>query len=98
MAADLPENYARFMDAFQFIKDVAVDWDRSLYLEAEPGEYIVTARHPKLSTLNAAAESTATLPDARKDMITGAARFVYGLPEGATARQLAALLTVCRAG
>ena len=90
MAADLPENYARFMDAFQFIKDVAVDWDRSLYLEAEPGEYIVTARHPKLSTLNAAAESTATLPDARKDMITGAARFVYGLPEGATARQLAA--------
>ena len=53
MAADLPENYARFMDAFQFIKDVAVDWDKSLYLEAEPGEYIVTARHPKLSTLNA---------------------------------------------
>ena len=90
MAADLPENYARFMDAFQFIKDVAVDWDRSLYLEAEPGEYIVTARHPKLSTLNAAAESTATLPDARKDMITGAARFVYGLSEGATARELAA--------
>ena len=52
MAADLPENYARFMDAFQFIKDVAVDWDKSRYLEAEPGEYIVTARHPKLSTLN----------------------------------------------
>ena len=52
MAADLPENYARFMDAFQFIRDVAVDWDKSLYLEAEPGEYIVTARHPKLATLN----------------------------------------------
>ena len=52
MAADLPENYARFMDAFQFIKDVAVDWDRSLYLEAEPGAYIITARHPKLATLN----------------------------------------------
>ena len=50
MAADLPENYARFMDAFQFIKDVAVDWDKSLYLEAEPGEYIVTARHPNLAT------------------------------------------------
>ncbi|MBR5703806.1 MAG: glycoside hydrolase family 97 protein [Bacteroidales bacterium] len=47
MAADLPENYARFMDAFQFIKDVAVDWDKSIYLEAEPGEYIITARHPK---------------------------------------------------
>ena len=52
MAADLPENYARFMDAFQFIKDVAVDWDKSLYLAAEPGEYIVTARHPKYATLN----------------------------------------------
>ena len=52
MAADLPENYARFMDAFQFIKDVAVDWDKSIYLMAEPGAYIVTARHPKLSTLN----------------------------------------------
>ena len=89
MAADLPENYARFMDAFQFIKDVAVDWDKSLYLEAEPGEYIVTARHPKLSTLNAAAESTATLPDAKKDMVTGAAKFVYALPEGATAKDLA---------
>ena len=89
MAADLPQNYARFMDAFQFIKDVAVDWDKSLYLEAEPGEYIVTARHPKLSTLNAAAESTATLPDARKDMLSGAARFVYALPEGATAKDLA---------
>ncbi|MBR6002765.1 MAG: glycoside hydrolase family 97 protein [Bacteroidales bacterium] len=47
MAADLPENYARFMDAFQFIKDVAVDWDRSVYIEAEPGEYIITARRAK---------------------------------------------------
>ncbi len=52
MAADLPENYARFMDAFQFIKDVAVDWDRTVYLEAEPGAYIVTARHPRMSTLD----------------------------------------------
>jgi hypothetical protein len=52
MAADLPENYARFMDAFQFIKDVAVDWDKTIYLEAEPGAYIITARHPKMSTLN----------------------------------------------
>ena len=52
MAADLPENYARFMDAFQFIKDVAVDWDKTLYLEAEPGAYIVTARHPRMSTLD----------------------------------------------
>ena len=89
MAADLPENYARFMDAFQFIKDVAVDWDKSLYLEAEPGAYMVTARHPKLSTLNASARSTATLPDAKKDMVTNAAKFVYALPENATAADLA---------
>ncbi len=47
MAADLPENYERFMDAFQFIKDVAVDWDDSKYLEAEPGDYITVARKAK---------------------------------------------------
>ncbi|MDR1984830.1 MAG: glycoside hydrolase family 97 protein [Prevotellaceae bacterium] len=47
MAADLPENYNRFLDAFQFIKDVAVDWDDSKYLEAEPGEYITVARKSK---------------------------------------------------
>jgi hypothetical protein len=47
MAADLPENYNRFPDAFQFIKDVAVDWDTSKYLEAEPGEYITVARKAK---------------------------------------------------
>ncbi len=44
MAADIPENYARFMDAFQFIKDVAVDWDESVYLEAEPMDYVTVAR------------------------------------------------------
>ena len=47
MAADLPENYNRFLDAFQFIKDVAVDWDDSKYLEAEPGDYITVARKAK---------------------------------------------------
>jgi len=47
MAADLPENYERFPDAFQFIKDVAVDWDDSRYLEAEPGSYITVARNAK---------------------------------------------------
>ena len=47
MAADIPENYMRFMDAFQFIKDVAVDWDKSVYLEAEPGRYITVARKEK---------------------------------------------------
>ena len=47
MAADLPENYAAHMDAFQFIKDVAVDWDDTKYLEAEPGDYITIARKAK---------------------------------------------------
>ena len=44
MAADLPENYERYPDAFQFIKDVAVDWDTTIYLAAEPGDYITIAR------------------------------------------------------
>jgi hypothetical protein len=47
MAADLPENYDRFPDAFQFIKDVAVDWSNSKYLEAEPGAFITVARKAK---------------------------------------------------
>tara|TARA_B100000929_G_scaffold231948_1_gene188416 strand:- start:1910 stop:4051 length:2142 start_codon:yes stop_codon:yes gene_type:complete len=47
MAADLPENYMKFPDAFQFIKDVALDWDESIYLEAEPGRYITAARKEK---------------------------------------------------
>ena len=47
MAADIPENYERFMDAFQFIKDVALDWDKTVYIEAEPGDYITIARKEK---------------------------------------------------
>ena len=47
MAADLPEHYNKFSDAFQFIKEVALDWDDSKYLEAEPGEYITVARKAK---------------------------------------------------
>ena len=47
MAADLPEHYEQFMDAFQFIKDVAIDWEKSVYLEAEPGDYITIARKEK---------------------------------------------------
>ena len=47
MAADLPENYNRFPDAFRFIKDVAMDWDQSWYLEAEPMEYLTIARKQK---------------------------------------------------
>ena len=49
MAADLPETYEKFMDAFQFIKDVAVDWDDTKVLEAEPGDYITFARKEKNS-------------------------------------------------
>lgn len=47
MAADLPENYEKYKDAFQFIKDVAVDWSDSKYLEAEPARYITVARKAK---------------------------------------------------
>lgn len=47
MAADLPENYERFPDAFQFIKDVAMDWDDTKYLEAEPGDYVTVVRKAK---------------------------------------------------
>ncbi|HEX8333887.1 MAG TPA: glycoside hydrolase family 97 protein [Segetibacter sp.] len=67
MAADLPENYNRFLDAFQFIKDVAVDWDDSKYIEAEPGEYITVARKAKgttkwfLGSVNGEAPRTSTI-------------------------------------
>ena len=49
MAADLPEHYQKHMDAFQFIKDVAVDWSKSRYMMAEPGDYIIIARKAKKS-------------------------------------------------
>ena len=47
MAADLPENYEKHLDAFQFIKDVAVNWDQSIYIEAEPGDFLTVARRTK---------------------------------------------------
>ena len=81
MAADFPEHYEPYMDAFQFIKDVAVDWDTSIYLYAEPGDYIVTARKPKVSTLNQAADGLGELPDGKKGVISNAARFVYGIED-----------------
>ena len=81
MAADFPEHYQPHMDAFQFIKDVAVDWDTSIYLMAEPGAYIVTARKPKLSSLNRAAEGLALLPDGKQGVINSATRFVYNIPD-----------------
>lgn len=49
MAADLPENYEKHMDAFQFIKDVPADWQESIYLEAEPGDYLTVVRKDKHS-------------------------------------------------
>src|SRR5690606_2486243 len=49
MAADLPENYEKHLDAFQFIKDVALDWEISKYLEAEPGDYLTVVRKAKNS-------------------------------------------------
>ncbi len=49
MAADLPENYERFPDAFQFIVDVPVDWSETKIIKAEPGDYIITARKDKNS-------------------------------------------------
>jgi len=55
MAADTPEHYAPFMDAFQFIKDVAVDWDETRYIAAEPNDFLVVARKPKQSTLTGSA-------------------------------------------
>ncbi len=67
MAADLPENYNRFPDAFQFIKDVAVDWDESKYIEAEPGRYITVARKAKgtgkwfLGSVNGETPRTSTI-------------------------------------
>ncbi|MBR4135268.1 MAG: glycoside hydrolase family 97 protein [Bacteroidales bacterium] len=81
MAADFPEHYEPYMDAFQFIKDVAVDWDTSIYIMAEPGDYIVTARHPKVSSLNKAAEGVGTLSDGKKGVISNATRFVYAIPD-----------------
>ena len=81
MAADFPEHYEPYMDAFQFIKDVAVDWDTSIYIMAEPGAYIVTARHPKISSLNKAADGLASLPDGKKGVISNATRFVYNIPD-----------------
>ena len=68
------------MDAFQFIKDVAVDWDTSIYLYAEPGDYIVTARKPKISSLNKAADGVGNLPDGKKGVISSAAQYVYNYP------------------
>lgn len=64
MAADLPENNERFMDAFQFIKDVALDWDDSRYLEAEPGRYITAAARRKVRIIG-----LLVVPAVNRDML-----------------------------
>ncbi len=57
MAADLPENYEAHMDAFQFIKDVPVDWDDTKIIAAEPGDYVAIARKGKRVTTGLLAPS-----------------------------------------
>ena len=85
MACDTPEHYEEYADAFQFIKDVAVDWEQSKYLYAEPGDYIIVARQPRKSTLELAAKGVAALKDGKKDYVNGASRFcltdVNGKPD-----------------
>ena len=73
MAADLPENYERYTDAFQFIKDVAVDWDESKYLEAEPGDYLTVVRKAKNSEkwfLGAITDENARKSEIKLDFLT----------------------------
>ena len=74
MAADLPENYERYPDAFQFIEDVAVDWQISKYLEAEPGDYITVARKDKHSEnwfLGAITDENARDTEIKLDFLSG---------------------------
>jgi glucan 1,4-alpha-glucosidase len=72
MVADLPENYERFLDAFQFIKDVAVDWDDTKILEAEPGDYVTIARKAKGKNewyLGAITDENARTTDVKLDFL-----------------------------
>ena len=73
MAADLPENYEKYPDAFQFIKDVAVDWQESKYLEAEPGDYLTVVRKDKNSEkwfLGAITDENARKSEIKLDFLT----------------------------
>ena len=73
MAADLPENYEKYPDAFQFIKDVAVDWQYSKYLEAEPGDYLTVVRKAKNSEkwfLGAITDENARKSEIKLDFLT----------------------------
>ena len=66
MAEDTPEHYQAHTDAFQFIRDVAVDWDESRYLAASPGDFLVVARHPRASSLSGSARDFCLGLDARQ--------------------------------
>ncbi|MBC5863329.1 glycoside hydrolase family 97 protein [Flavobacterium turcicum] len=73
MAADLIENYEKYPDAFQFIKDVETDWDESKYLEAEPGDYVTVARKTKGKEtwfLGAITDENARTSEAKLDFLT----------------------------
>jgi hypothetical protein len=73
MAADLPENYEKYPDAFQFIKDVALDWEVSKYLQAEPGDYLTIARKAKGSQswfLGAITDENARKTEIKLDFLT----------------------------
>ncbi|MGV3528184.1 MAG: glycoside hydrolase family 97 protein [Flavisolibacter sp.] len=87
MAADLPENYERYMDAFQFIKDVAVDWDDTKVLLAEPGDYLVIARKAKASPnwfLGAITDENARNFSAPLDFLDNGKKYVATIYRDAT--------------
>lgn len=82
MAADLPENYQRFMNAFQFIKDVAIDWDESKYLEAEPGDYITIARKAKGDAKDAHYETNPQAYEIRQFVVTNKSKLKQACAPG----------------
>ncbi len=78
MAADLPENYEKYSDAFQFIKDVETDWDESKYLEAEPGDYVTVARKTKgkeMWFLGAITDENARTSEVKLDFLTPSKKY-----------------------
>lgn len=82
MAADLIENYEKHMDAFQFLKDVAVDWDKSLYLEAEPGDFLTIARKEKGSSrwfVGGITDENARTAEFRLDFLDPTKKYVAAL-------------------
>jgi hypothetical protein len=86
MAADLPENYEKYPDAFQFIKDVAVDWDDSKYLQAEPGDYLTIVRKAKGKQswfLGAITDENARQTEIKLDFLTKGKKYKVTIYEDA---------------